>query len=128
METTAMDVSENGKQPYLVVVIAAVAAVGGFLFGYDLSIISGVKLFVEPEFGLTQNEVGFAMGSALLGCMAGPLFGGFLSDRWGRKPTLIFAGLLFAVGSIGSAMPANILQFDLYRILGGVGVGLASVV
>ena len=68
------------------------------------------------------------MASALLGCMAGPLLGGTLSDRWGRKPTLIFAGLLFAAGSIGSAMPTNILEFDLFRFLGGVGVGLASVV
>ena len=123
-----MNASENGKQPYLVVLIASVAAVGGFLFGYDLSIISGAMLYVEPEFGLTQAEVGFAFGSALLGCMAGPLLGGMLSDRWGRKPTLIFAGLLFAVGAIGSAMPADILQFDLFRFLGGVGVGLASVV
>jgi sugar porter (SP) family MFS transporter len=123
-----MNASANGKQPYLVVLIASVAAVGGFLFGYDLSIISGAMLFVEPEFGLTQAEVGFAVGSALLGCMAGPLLGGTLSDRWGRKPTLIFAGLLFAAGSIGSAMPGNILEFDLFRFLGGVGVGLASVV
>ena len=79
------------------------AAVGGFLFGYDLSIISGVKLYIEDEFGLGPDGVGFAMASALLGCMAGPMLGGMLSDRWGRKPTLIFAGLLFAMGSIGSA-------------------------
>ena len=118
----------DGRKPYLVYLIATVAAVGGLLFGYDLSIISGAMLFVEPEFGLTQTEVGFAVGSALLGCMAGPLLGGTLSDRWGRKPTLVFAGLLFAAGSIGSALPANILQFDLFRFLGGIGVGLASVV
>ena len=101
---------------------------GGFLFGYDLSIISGAMLFLKPEFGLTPDQVGLAMGSALLGCMAGPILGGTLSDRWGRKPTLIFAGLLFAAGSIGTALPANIVQFDLFRFLGGVGVGLASVV
>jgi sugar porter (SP) family MFS transporter len=68
------------------------------------------------------------MASALLGCMAGPLVGGLLSDRLGRKPTLIFAGLLFAVGAIGSAMPHDVYSFDLCRFLGGVGVGLASVV
>jgi sugar porter (SP) family MFS transporter len=123
-----MDTSENGKQPYLVVLIAAVAAVGGFLFGYDLQIIAGVKIYIEKEFELGPYGVGFAMASALLGCMAGPLLGGVLSDRWGRKPTLIFAGLLFVVGSIGSALPANVAQFDLFRFLGGVGVGLASVV
>ncbi|MGB7734777.1 MAG: sugar porter family MFS transporter [Thermoguttaceae bacterium] len=123
-----MNATESGKRPGLVVLIASVAAVGGFLFGYDLSIISGAMLYVEPEFGLTQAEVGFAVGSALLGCMAGPLLGGALSDRWGRKPTLIFAGMLFATGSIGSAMPANVIEFDMFRFLGGVGVGLASVV
>lgn len=139
-----MNLPENGKQPYLVVLIASVAAVGGFLFGYDLSIISGAMLFIKPEFGLNPDQVGHAMGSALLGCMAGPLLGGILSDRWGRKPTLIFAGLLFAAGAIGSALPATdysfdlagfyqldlwrVDQFDLFRFLGGVGVGLASVV
>jgi sugar porter (SP) family MFS transporter len=102
--------------------------VGGFLFGYDLQIISGVKLYIVPEFGLKPFGEGFAMASALLGCMAGPILGGMLSDRWGRKPTLIFSGLLFAAGSIGSALPTNILELDLFRFLGGVGVGLASVV
>jgi sugar porter (SP) family MFS transporter len=123
-----MNSSEIGKRPYLVCLIATVAAVGGFLFGYDLSIISGVMLYLKPEFGLTPDQVGLAVGSALLGCMAGPILGGTLSDRWGRRPTLVFAGLLFAAGSIGTALPANIVQFDLCRFLGGVGVGLASVV
>ena len=123
-----MNTLENGKRPYLVCLIATVAAMGGFLFGYDLSIISGVMLFLKPEFGLTPDQVGLAIGSALLGCMAGPILGGTLSDRWGRKPTLIFAGLLFAVDAIGTALPTNIFQFDLFRFLGGVGVGLASVV
>ena len=123
-----MTLSENGKQPYLVVLIASVAAVGGFLFGYDLQIIAGVKLYIVPEFELGPFGEGLAMASALLGCMAGPLLGGSLSDRWGRKPTLIFAGLLFAIGSIGSALPTNVYEFDLFRFLGGVGVGLASVV
>ena len=123
-----MNPSETDKRPYLVCLIAIVAAVGGFLFGYDLSIISGAMLFLKLEFELTPDQVGFAIGSALLGCMVGPILGGTLSDRWGRRPTLIFAGLLFAVGAVGTALPANILQFDLFRFLGGVGVGLASVV
>jgi sugar porter (SP) family MFS transporter len=143
-ETQTMNASATGKKPFLVVLIATVAAVGGFLFGYDLSIISGVMLFLKPEFGLTPDQVGLAIGSALLGCMAGPLLGGTLSDRLGRKSTLIFAGLLFAAGAIGSALPADdyridlfgvlqfeltrVFQFDLFRFLGGVGVGLASVV
>jgi sugar porter (SP) family MFS transporter len=116
------------RKPFLVYLIAMMAAVGGFLFGYDLSIISGAKLFIQPEFGLNESEVGLAMGSALLGCLFGPLLGGAFSDSWGRKRTLIFAGLLFAVGSVGTALPHSILVFDLFRFLGGVGVGLASVV
>jgi MFS family permease len=123
-----MNASDTGKRPYLVFLIASVAAVGGFLFGYDLQIIAGVKLFLVKEFELKPFGEGFAMASALMGCMAGPLLGGTLSDRWGRKPTLIFSGLLFAIGSIGSALPADILLFDVFRFLGGVGVGLASVV
>ena len=105
-----------------------VAAVGGFLFGYDLSIISGAMVFIKPAFGLNPHQVGLAMGSALLGCMAGPLVGGPLGDRWGRKRTLILAGLLFAAGAIGTAMPSGIVSFSLFRFLGGVAIGLASVV
>jgi sugar porter (SP) family MFS transporter len=120
--------SENGRRPWFVYLIAMVAAVGGFLFGYDLSIISGAMLFVKPEFGLNPDQVGLAMGSALLGCMMGPVAGGVLSDWLGRKRTLILAGFIFAAGSLGSALPANVIQFDLCRFLGGIGVGLASVV
>jgi sugar porter (SP) family MFS transporter len=118
----------DGRRPYLVYLLAMVAAVGGFLFGYDLSIISGAMVFIRPEFGLTPDQVGHAMGSALLGCMAGPLIGGPLGDRWGRKRTLILAGLLFALGAVGTAMPSGIVSFSVFRFLGGVGIGLASVV
>ncbi|MGO8691767.1 MAG: sugar porter family MFS transporter [Thermoguttaceae bacterium] len=118
----------DGRKPYLIYLLAMVAAVGGFLFGYDLSIISGAMVFIKPAFGLNPHQVGLAMGSALLGCMAGPLVGGPLGDRWGRKWTLILAGLLFAAGAIGTAMPSGVVSFSLFRFLGGVGIGLASVV
>ena len=120
--------AQSGKKPFLVFLIAAVAALGGFLFGYDLSIISGAMLFIQEEFSLTPVEKGLAMGSALLGCMVGPLLGGALSDRLGRKRALIFAGLLFALGALGSAVPQNMVDFSLFRFLGGIGVGLASVI
>ena len=119
---------QDGRKPYLIYLLAMVAAVGGFLFGYDLSIISGAMVFIQPAFNLNPHQVGLAMGSALLGCMAGPLVGGPLGDRWGRKRTLIVAGLLFAAGAVGTAMPSGVVSFSLFRFLGGVGIGLASVV
>jgi sugar porter (SP) family MFS transporter len=123
-----MNATDNGKKPFFVFLVAAVAAVGGFLFGYDLQVISSVKLYIEKEFELGSWGVGFAVASALFGCMAGTQLGGVLSDRWGRKSTLIFSGVLFIAGSIGAALPTSIFEFDLFRFLGGVGVGLASVV
>ena len=118
----------DGRSPNLVYLIAGVAAVGGFLFGYDLSIISGAMIFIRQEFALQPDQVGLAIGSALLGCMAGPLVGGTLSDRLGRKRTLVLSSLLFAAGAVGTALPDDIVPFNLFRFLGGVGVGLASVV
>jgi sugar porter (SP) family MFS transporter len=116
------------QKSYYVYLIAFVAALGGFLFGYDLSIISGAIMFIKQEFSLSPSQIGLAISSALLGCMVGPIVGGTLSDRLGRKKTLVFSSLLFACGAVGTALPATIFQFNLFRFLGGVGVGLASVV
>jgi SP family arabinose:H+ symporter-like MFS transporter len=112
----------------LVYLIAMIAAVGGFLFGYDMAIISGAMIFLKAQFALTPGQLGFATGSALLGCMVGPIVGGKLSDQFGRKRTLILSGLLFAMGAIGTSLPRNIIEFNLFRFIGGMGVGLASVV
>jgi SP family arabinose:H+ symporter-like MFS transporter len=106
--------------------IAFVAAFGGFLFGYDLVIISGAQIFIRDQFGLTPGQFGFATSSALLGCIAGPFYGAWISDRFGRKATLVVAVVLFAVGAVGSALARSIAIFNVFRILGGVGVGLAS--
>jgi sugar porter (SP) family MFS transporter len=111
-----------------VYLISMVAAVGGFLFGYDLSIVSGAVIFLEREFSLTAGQLGFALGSASLGCISGPLVAGWISDVIGRKKSLILAGLLFGLCAIGTAIATSITEFNLYRIVGGIGVGLASVV
>lgn len=108
--------------------IALVAAVGGFLFGYDLSVVSGAILFLKREFNLTPSAEGFAVSSAMLGCLIGPFGGCMIADRIGRKPTLILASLLFGICSIGTTLPPNMFWFNLFRIIGGVGVGIASVV
>jgi sugar porter (SP) family MFS transporter len=138
--------SHDGRKPFLVYLIAMVAAVGGFLFGYDLAIISGVNIFLSKVFSLSDNELGWATASALLGCMFGPIIGGTFCDRLGRRRTLILSGLLFAAGAIGTAVPSQhlfrifggegsrlaaavspMLVFKLFRFFGGIGVGLASV-
>ncbi len=120
-------VSETGAVSYAFRV-AIVAALGGFLFGYDISIISGALIFLKKEFGLNPYQEGFAVSSAAIGCVAGPLVAVALSDAIGRKRTLVVAAVLLGASAIGTALPKNMFEFNLFRIVGGVGVGLASVV
>jgi len=109
--------------------VVLVAAVGGFLFGYDLQIISGALIFLKGEFALGPNALGFAAGSALVGCLLGPLLiGAGLSDWLGRKKVLVMTAVLFGAGAIGTALPRTIAEFNAFRILGGIGVGVASIV
>jgi MFS family permease len=108
--------------------ICLVAAMGGFLFGYDWVVIGGAKAFYEPYFGITESPVrqGFAMSSALIGCIFGAILSGMLSDRFGRKRLLILAGLLFTSSAVWTACSSNLVVFNLARIWGGLGIGLAS--
>jgi sugar porter (SP) family MFS transporter len=108
--------------------IAAVAALGGFLFGFDLSIISGAIIYLKEVFQLSDVEEGFAMGSAAIGCMLGPFFVSRLSDRWGRKKALLASAILFGASTVGTALPGNITEFNIWRIVGGLGVALSAVV
>ena len=108
--------------------ITLVAAVGGFLFGYDLSLISGAIIFLKAEWGLSPFWMGAITGSAILGCPFGPLAGISLADTFGRRSTLIFSAFLFLVSTAGSALAAGMTQFAVWRFVGGVGVGLASTV
>jgi len=112
-----------------VYVICLIAAVGGFLFGYDLSIITGAVLVLKGQFALTLGQEAWALGSASVGCILGPFLGPALSDSaLGRKWTLMIAAGVFLAGTLGTALAKGMFDFNLYRILGGVGVGLASVV
>ncbi len=115
-----------GRQLYAYLV-AFVAAVGGFLFGYDLSIISGAQIYLRETFQLDAAAFGFAVASAILGCTAGPIAGILVCDAIGRKKTLMLSAGLFGASAIGTALPETIAQFYLFRIIGGVGVGLAGV-
>ena len=118
--------SKQGSMVY-VYLVSFVAAGGGFLFGYDLDIIAPAQLYLRSEFALNDAQWGFAVSSAVLGCIAGPFLGAWLWDWLGRKSTLIVAAILFGVSAIGSAICKDITTFYIYRIIGGVGVGLASV-
>lgn len=107
--------------------ISGVAALGGLLFGYDWVVIGGAKPFFERYFHLTDAaQSGWANSCALIGCLAGALIAGALSDKFGRKRLLIFSALLFAVTSLGNALAPSFTVFVLWRILGGVAIGLAS--
>lgn len=108
--------------------ISLVSALGGLLFGYDYVVIGGAKPFYEPFFGITGNAFlqGWAMSCALIGCLAGSVISGWLSDRFGRKKLLILSAALFIAASLGTGAAGSFLTFVLFRILGGVGIGLAS--
>jgi len=117
---------ERGSGWYLAG-ICLVASLGGFLFGFDTAVISGTFGFVEHLFGLSDFEVGWFGSSALVGCIFGAAVAGALSDRYGRKPVLIVSAALFFVSALYSAIPPDFTVLIVARIIGGLGVGMASV-
>lgn len=111
-----------------ILVISLVSAMGGLLFGYDWVVIGGAKPFYERFFDIASstNLQAWAMSSALLGCIIGALVSGVLSDKYGRKLPLLLAAMLFTLSAIGTGAANQFNAFVLYRILGGVGIGIAS--
>jgi SP family sugar porter-like MFS transporter len=101
---------------------------GGLLFGYDFVVIGGAKPFYEPFFGITGHafQQGWAMGCALIGCLAGSVISGWLSDRFGRKRLLILSAVLFVLASLGTGAAGSFTEFVIFRLTGGIGIGLAS--
>jgi sugar porter (SP) family MFS transporter len=107
--------------------ISVVAALGGLLFGYDWVVIGGAKPFYEKYFGLNSEQlIGWANSCALLGCLLGSLLSGLASDRLGRKKMLIASALLFAVSSVATGWATAFAAFIVWRIIGGVAIGIAS--
>lgn len=108
--------------------ICLVSAMGGLLFGYDWVVIGGAKIFYEPFFGLEGSAAlrGWAMSSALIGCLVGALLSGKWSDRYGRKKMLVVASFLFVLSAVGTGAVSRFTWFILYRIVGGFGIGIAS--
>jgi len=107
--------------------ICLVATLGGLLFGYDTGVISGAIEFLTARFDLDAAMKGWASGCVLIGCATGVLIVGPLSDRFGRKKALLLAAVLFLTSAIGTALPRDIWTFILFRWLGGVGIGIASI-
>jgi SP family arabinose:H+ symporter-like MFS transporter len=108
--------------------IAAVAALGGLLFGYDTAVIAGAIGFLKTKFQLNAAMEGWAVSCALIGCILGAMVAGVLSDLFGRKKVLLFAAVLFLVSAIGSALPRTLTEFVIARMIGGMGVGIASLI
>ena len=140
-----MSKNQTGSKAYLISIVM-VAVLGGLLFGYDTAVISGAEKGLQAfflgasDFAYTDAWHGFTCASALIGCIIGSGISGFLASRWGRKRSLIFAGLMFFVSALGSMTPefmffehgvptfSLLVTFNIYRIIGGVGVGLASAI
>jgi len=118
--------SENKGSISYLVGVCLVAALGGLLFGYDTGVINGSLKYVQIKFELSAAMKGFAASSALLACIFGAAFAGSLSDRLGRKRVLILSAILFLISAIGTAMPHTLTQFIIFRFIGGLGVGAAS--
>lgn len=110
------------------VFLSVVAALGGFLFGYDTAVISGTIAQVTEQFGLDALQQGWYVGCALIGSIIGVLFAGILSDKFGRKSTMILSAILFSTSAIGCAASTDFNQLVIYRIIGGVGIGVVSII
>ena len=109
-----------------VVFLSLVASLGGLLFGYDTAVVSGAVGPLTERFGLSPAMTGWAVSCALAGCMVGVAAAGAASDRFGRKKVLIAAAVCYLVSAVGTALPRGITEFIIFRTLGGVGVGAAS--
>jgi sugar porter (SP) family MFS transporter len=125
MEYRSSPYDRKGQIVY-VYLLSIVAALGGLLFGYDTAVISGAIGYLQTRFDLNNVWMGWAASCALIGCIGGASIAGWMSDRYGRRSVLILSGMLFTVSAIGSAFPRSLTEFVIARIVGGVGVGIAS--
>jgi SP family sugar:H+ symporter-like MFS transporter len=117
----------TSQSTWFVFFIASVAAIGGFLFGFDSGVINGTVSALSQAFNANDISTGFNVASVLLGCAIGALLAGPLADKTGRKPLMIVTAIIFAVSAWGSGVSISATEFILYRLLGGLGIGAASV-
>ena len=123
-----MTIKSNKENLPYVIFLAAVAALGGFLFGYDTAVISGTIGSVATQFGLNDVSTGWYVGCALVGSIMGVAMAGKLSDFFGRKIVLIISAVLFTASGIGCMVSGSVTDLVLFRIVGGIGIGVASVI
>ena len=116
------------KSLVYIISISVIVALGGFLFGFDTAVISGTTEDVKAFYNLSDIQQGWYVGCAIIGSIIGVLIAGKLSDTFGRKPMLMMAAVLFSASAIGCAVYAVFNQLVLYRIIGGVGIGIASII
>ncbi|MDR1720517.1 MAG: sugar porter family MFS transporter [Dysgonamonadaceae bacterium] len=116
------------KNTFYLLLISIISAMGGLLFGYDWVVIGGAKPFYEVYFHIEANAAmqGWVMGSAILGCLLGVTISGSLSDRYGRKPLMVISSLVFILAAVGTGIADTIGAFIFFRIIGGIGIGIAS--
>jgi sugar porter (SP) family MFS transporter len=111
-----------------VIGLATAGAVGGFLFGFDSSVVNGAVDPIASQFNLASTITGLAVASALIGCAVGAILGGRIGDRYGRIPTMVVAAILFFISAIGAGLASDVWLFIVWRLVGGLGIGIASVV
>ncbi len=123
---TARGAVSSNIQTGFVVAITSVAALGGLLFGYDTAVISGAIGFLQVHFGLDPTRTGWAASCALAGCALGALAAGPISDAFGRRKVMFLSGAMFLISAIGTALAQSFARFVVFRMLGGLGIGAAS--
>jgi MFS transporter, SP family, arabinose:H+ symporter len=116
----------QSKKAY-VIFVTVIAAIGGLLFGFDTAIVAGATRYLKDQFALNSLQEGWAVSVVLVGCMFGAGLAGTISDRIGRKRFMLVSAVLFFISAIGCAFPQNIFQFVLFRFVGGLGIGSASI-
>jgi len=127
-DTTAIFADEEFDSGRSAVRIASVAALGGLLFGYDSAVINGAVKSIQMHFAIDDQSLGIAVASALLGAAVGAMTAGRLADRVGRLSVMKLAALLFLISAIGAGLAWDIWVLVAFRVVGGLGVGIASVI
>jgi SP family arabinose:H+ symporter-like MFS transporter len=127
-ETTPRLAGSVAPRNTVLLLVAIVALLGGFLFGYDTAVINGANQYFKTHFALNSFQEGIAGASAILGCIPGAMVAGILSDKFGRRRVLFLCGILYAASAIFSAVPRNFTEFLIARFIGGLGIGASSMV